>query len=426
MTFPFLLPSGQTFAAVSCLAGTREGHTVLYRHDSYPWNAIGQVTFMWNPHQPIKLQDASEVTNPMQMLNPSEPMVSQNSSEVTNQRQLWIWCHPACWNEVWSELVTCFNLVEKAIGKKQTDCGDKCVNQNKSSMSIEKGSETKVNGTSTDKAGINETKTDEMAVEKNSVAKGIKNQTDKIIRIKTGNSGKLKGKNNERKTETQEKPETHTNPVLAISDNFKTDVVATDRENKVQMKCLSSSVLRFRLTGPESVTVLLETLQKATLTQTDQTTDESNWWTSYYNSEMTVKSMEAQSQFLDKVGECMSPAELPAHCIFATTIRDPRITRPIKRTNVETKETSMNFLYLPLPYNIWVTYCFCFGRLTVSRFQNVVHTADFSMCSQSRFQYVLHEVDFSMSFYKVDFCITPTKQISVCPSQRFQYAIHKT
>ena len=411
MTFPFLLSSGQTFAAVSCLAGTREGHTVLYRHDSYPWNAIGQVTFMWNPHQPIKLQDASEVTNPMQMLNPSEPMVSQNSSEVTYQRQLWIWCHPACWNEVWSELVTCFNLVEKAIGKKQTDCGDKCVNQNKSSMSIEKGSETKVNGTSTDKAGINETKTDEMAVEKNSVAKGIKNQTDKIIRIKTGNSGKLKGKNNERKTETQEKPETHTNPVLAISDNFKTDAVATDRENKVQMKCLSSSVLRFRLTGPESVTVLLETLQKATVTQTDQTTDESNWWTSYYNSEMTVKSMEAQSQFLDKVGECMSPAELPAHCIFATTIRDPRITRPIKRTNVETKETSMNFLYLPLPYNIWVTYCFCFGQ-------------QISVCgSHSRFQYVFTK-QISVCVRKADLCMTFTKQISVCPSRsRFQYVL---
>lgn len=272
----------------------------MYHHDSYPWKAIGPVTFMWNPSQPIKTQDTNEP--------PSE-------------RQLWIWCHPACWAEVWEELIKSFDLEEKMVGKQQNkgiSVEKNCRNENNNNKSIEKPE-------------VKENANDEKKTENNA---DMKEQVSTSNNNKKVKSGLLKGKYAAKvKVENVDKS--------AIKDKFKTDVVATDIGNKVQMRSLSGSILRFRLTGPESVTVLVDTFQRATVAPSDVTTNGEKWWASYYKTETLVKAFETQSQFMDRVGECMSPAELPSRCIFAVTARDPRITRPAKRTKIETDDTSM-------------------------------------------------------------------------------------
>lgn len=83
--------TGKTFAAVSCLSGTREGQTIMYECDRYPWNAIGPVSFMWDPSVDISgIQENNSVSN----------------------RRLWIWCHPSTFHQIWKELLGCLNLQE--------------------------------------------------------------------------------------------------------------------------------------------------------------------------------------------------------------------------------------------------------------------------------------------------------------------------
>ncbi|XP_076089545.1 ribonucleases P/MRP protein subunit POP1-like isoform X2 [Mytilus galloprovincialis] len=77
------LATGLTFGARSNINGTREGHTCVYKYDKYPFHAIGCVSYLWKPE------------------------TNQDESNLIS-RQLWIWCHPSCYNELWEELKICF------------------------------------------------------------------------------------------------------------------------------------------------------------------------------------------------------------------------------------------------------------------------------------------------------------------------------
>ena len=71
--------SGLTFGAKANISGTREGTTIVYKYDRYPCGAIGCVSYLWKP---LSNQDDSE----------------------DNNRQLWVWCHPSCYSELWDQL----------------------------------------------------------------------------------------------------------------------------------------------------------------------------------------------------------------------------------------------------------------------------------------------------------------------------------
>ena len=82
--FKFVTSSecGLSVGAKCWLSGTREGKTTLYHKHSYPYNIIGDVTFMWKPDVP----------------------------DPSKTRTLWIWCHPSYYNELWNELTNVFDL----------------------------------------------------------------------------------------------------------------------------------------------------------------------------------------------------------------------------------------------------------------------------------------------------------------------------
>ena len=280
----FDLISGQTFAAVSCLSGTREGQTVLYHHDAYPHAAIGPVSFMWNTSQPTRNE------------NTTEPMKC-DVINVTKGRQLWIWCHPACFEEVWTELVHCFNFTQTPM------------------------------------------------------------ELYKFTPVAEYNKLKNKTRKNETADETEQKK-------AAICDKFKADILAENKTSNVVMKSLSGSILRFRLTGPGSISVLQDTLQPAMVEQTingpdtgpndakseiantkeasnELNTQSVNWWIEMYKDPDRRREFARQVGFMDAMGQCVSPGELPPHCVVALTSRDPRLTRPPRRTSVQTDDASM-------------------------------------------------------------------------------------
>lgn len=332
--------TGQTFAAVSCLPGTREGHTVLYHHDSYPWNPIGPISFLWNPSEPVISQHSF---HPTTSENPSEPIIAQHLQEGTSQRQLWIWCHPACWNQVWDELLKVFHLAEKKIERNIGNTKQELTNEKGNSMldssvvdKLEKTvgeSHEKVDGTNK-KEGAD-------IVSKNVTESRIK---EKVITSK--------GKVSKSKFSVGE-PTLVAESSLAINDKFKTNTRAVNSDNSITMRSLTGSVIRFRLTGPESSTILVDTLQQAN-TQGDTTNRMSNkWWNSYIeNEQFTTEQFSevnaAQGEFMKKVGECMSPAELPPHCVFSLIARDPRVTRPYRREKIQSDDTSMDITHTHL------------------------------------------------------------------------------
>lgn len=78
------------FAAESYINGLKEGHCVLYRPHSFPFNAIGPVSFLWRPCLDLGTNDMS-----------------------SSLQQLWIWCHPTIHDELIKVLIDIFNLKEK-------------------------------------------------------------------------------------------------------------------------------------------------------------------------------------------------------------------------------------------------------------------------------------------------------------------------
>jgi hypothetical protein len=72
---------GPTFAAKSLLGGQYEGQLMLYHEDKYPYEAIGEVKFLWKPP----------------------------SNETS--RTIWIWSHPSYYEEIVKEFQTLFELI---------------------------------------------------------------------------------------------------------------------------------------------------------------------------------------------------------------------------------------------------------------------------------------------------------------------------
>lgn len=221
----------------------------MYEFDKYPWNAIGPVSFMWNP-------------------STSHCGPSQNNA--TPGRKLWVWCHPSSFDQIWKEFLGCLTLTESE-----------------------------------------ETET----IDKSRLDSDLANK------------------------EAAKKEDKNTEPFLC--DKYKTNVVRLNVEKKIRMKSLTGSLLRFCLTGPQSIAVLADTLLQANIVPVKYPDENgSAWWKDYYSKPEHSIGHVTQREFMETMEECQSPSELPPHCVVAMTTRDPRVTRPVKRTKIVADENS--------------------------------------------------------------------------------------
>ncbi|KFW94109.1 Ribonucleases P/MRP protein subunit POP1, partial [Phalacrocorax carbo] len=104
-----------------------------------------------------------------------------------------------------------------------------------------------------------------------------------------------------------------------------TGIVISDR---------TMEILRYRLIGPLSHSVLTETLKAASLqTETpDSKTELNNWWVENCKDSEKVSLHQRQSAIFELLEGISSPSEMPPGTILGLTVGDPRVNLPKKKT----------------------------------------------------------------------------------------------
>jgi ribonuclease P/MRP protein subunit POP1 len=291
---------GLTFGARAFLDGLREGSTMLFHQNTFPYGAIGIVSFLWKPPEEVK----------------------SNDMEISENRTLWIWAHPAFYQELLDELISLFRFTavknETHADLNKVACRD----------------------SSTENASHSDRK-----ISQETVSLPAK----KKRKLTAASEKKQKMDVEKTKLETRNVPFVQT-PKYCSEDG------------SIEMVLLKDTLNRFRLTGPLSQAVLLESLHVANILKSDpekhkpeedeqsvtdkiclQSNDVSSndsttgknvdWWTQFYGvSQRRKESWHHQATVWQSLKGAASPAQLPPHLVLALTILDPRLQLPSKRT----------------------------------------------------------------------------------------------
>ena len=143
-------PQGLTTAAKLFLGGCREGCVTLFKPNHYPRGAIGPVSFLWQRRGHI--QDTEEDVTVFKAKKPKldstslEPHTSAKSSEET-EPHLWIWVHPACFQEAFDSIVEACKLVGSTTvlrDETQTELSTSCNSESREGVVL--GTEMHVTG----------------------------------------------------------------------------------------------------------------------------------------------------------------------------------------------------------------------------------------------------------------------------------------
>uniref|UniRef100_A0A8C0EZF0 POP1 homolog, ribonuclease P/MRP subunit n=1 Tax=Bubo bubo TaxID=30461 RepID=A0A8C0EZF0_BUBBB len=104
-----------------------------------------------------------------------------------------------------------------------------------------------------------------------------------------------------------------------------TSIVISDR---------TMEILRYRLIGPLSHSVLTETLKAASLQteMADSETELNNWWVENCKDSEKVSLHQHQSAIFELLEGISSPSEMPPGTILGLTVGDPRVNLPKKKT----------------------------------------------------------------------------------------------
>ncbi|XP_078254160.1 ribonucleases P/MRP protein subunit POP1 [Rhinoraja longicauda] len=104
---------------------------------------------------------------------------------------------------------------------------------------------------------------------------------------------------------------------------------------------LTMEILRYRLVGPLSHSVIFEVLQPAVVLEDSEATGEAMeasevpcWWSRYCGKSEDVDLHHRQGGFLQLLSGIASPAEISAGSVLGLTVRDPRLNIPESRTPV--------------------------------------------------------------------------------------------
>lgn len=270
---------------------------MLYHQNTFPYRAIGRVNFLWKPAE-VKSDD--------------------NMQQVNETRNLWIWVHPAFYQELLDELILLFDF-DEVNSVKDTELNEQtCLTKELAEIS-----------TSCDTKLSDET-----------VSSPAKKKR-KVVKV------------NANKDVEKTKLETRNIPFI------RTPKYCSGTSN-IQMILLKDTLNRFRLTGPLSQAVLLESLHVAHILEvvsgkikTDSKEEEDSldtlqsshasddnhmrrgsgdWWTEFYGASHHKDSWHYQEMLWQALKGAASPAQLPPHLVLALTVLDPRLQLPSKRT----------------------------------------------------------------------------------------------
>ncbi|XP_034553730.1 ribonucleases P/MRP protein subunit POP1 isoform X2 [Notolabrus celidotus] len=94
---------------------------------------------------------------------------------------------------------------------------------------------------------------------------------------------------------------------------------------------LTMEVLRFRLIGPQSYTVLADTLTAATDHNIDKSKPASLWWSKQCTDESKMSLHEEQADIYQLLKGVVLAGEIPPGTVLGLTVDDPRLTLPTKK-----------------------------------------------------------------------------------------------
>ncbi|XP_040900792.1 ribonucleases P/MRP protein subunit POP1 [Toxotes jaculatrix] len=95
---------------------------------------------------------------------------------------------------------------------------------------------------------------------------------------------------------------------------------------------LTMEIVRFRLIGPQSHTVLAETLEAATACdEINKSQPSSLWWPEHCKDESKMNLHQQQADIFHTLKDIYSTGELPSGTVLGLAVDDPRLTLPTKR-----------------------------------------------------------------------------------------------
>lgn len=105
----------------------------------------------------------------------------------------------------------------------------------------------------------------------------------------------------------------------------------TTKYSDIQIRVLPGLYNRFRLTGPKSHQVLVETLKCVKEMEKFKT----NNWLQHVNKDKTELFLEQKYDYWESIRSVNSPSQLPPGVVVGLVVRDPRLSRPKKRTKAQ-------------------------------------------------------------------------------------------
>jgi len=328
---------GPTFGAVCYIAGTRQGRTVLYRENFYPFHALGEVTFLWRP-------------------------LSAAASDSNSVRTLWVWTHPACYSDILTELKSVFRLTEADCRSvpDRSDC-DAVHRVDAVKSTLGKRKKKRKHGVSCQKRPKleNENTVDTTPVTQQSVERYIISQDSKVTHMDSDKVTLLSQvqtvcdvKIEQRDADVEDISGIKSQKTVQNGDPHflsKADFVRNVYENdKVHLESLKDELCRFRLIGPKSHQVIVKALclaEAPDIHVSDNMTDNRNtdqqvsadarhrWWDDYVVSEHGMAEITRQASNWKKLAAIQNAAELPPCSVHGLTVRDPRLFLPQRRTS---------------------------------------------------------------------------------------------
>lgn len=267
---------------------------MLYHQNAFPYGAIGRVSFLWKPAE----------------IEPDD-----NMQQVNETRNLWIWVHPAFYQELLDELILLFEF-DEVNGVRDTKLNEQTC-PTKEQAEISSSCDARMPDGTVSSPAMKKRKVTKVTADKKDVEKTkLETRNIPFIRTPKYQSGTC----------------------------------------SVQMILLKDTLNRFRLTGPLSQAVLLESLHVAHILevvsgkikveedpldtlQSGHAPDDTHmrggsgdWWTEFYGASHRKESWHCQQTLWQTLKGAASPAQLPPHLVLALTVLDPRLQLPSKRT----------------------------------------------------------------------------------------------
>ncbi|XP_020293800.1 ribonucleases P/MRP protein subunit POP1 isoform X2 [Pseudomyrmex gracilis] len=257
-------PSALTFAAKKYTTGHKEGTLMFFKKNGYPHSPIGNVDFFWRPKK----------------------------SDI---RTIWIWIHPAFYDDVFNEIISSFNFIEdnniyiNDTTRITPNLHNTYVNDAGCKMNILRNAlnRFRLHGPLTLNVLTQALRLPSL-IESDFLSEmdttGQQEQTQSLLNDKTPDTCKLLRKN-------------------VLESTEKMEIDKKNEENTVISKYSSIQEVK-----------------------------EKTWHIKYYKNKTNMEAFKAQKQLWQIMESSESPNCLPSNIIIGLTVLDPRFYLPIKRT----------------------------------------------------------------------------------------------